>query len=47
MVVQYEAVFYSRGRVPANGAPQGFGEEHYDKTPSNSLLGGGSNKFTW
>ena len=43
MVVQYEAVFYSRGRISANGAPQGFGEEHYDKTPSpNSLLGGGS-----
>ena len=43
MTLQYEAVFYSRGRISANGAPQGFGEEHYDKTPSpNSLLGGGS-----
>lgn len=43
MTVQYEAVFYSRGRVSANGAPQGFGKEHYDNTPSpNSLLGGGS-----
>jgi len=43
MIVEYEAVFYSRGRVSANGSPQGFGEEHYDKTPSpNSLSGGGS-----
>ena len=43
MVVEYEAVFYSRGKVSANGSPQGFGEEHYDKTPSpNSLSGGGS-----
>ena len=43
MTVEYEAVFYSRGRVQANGAPAGFGEEHYDKTPSpNSLSGGGS-----
>ena len=43
MMVEYEAVFYSRGKVSANGSPQGFGEEHYDKTPSpNSLSGGGS-----
>ena len=43
MIVEYEAVFYSRGRVQANGAPAGFGKEHYDKTPSpNSLAGGGS-----
>ena len=43
MTVEYEAVFYSRGRVQANGAPAGFGQEHYDKTPSpNSLSGGGS-----
>lgn len=43
MMVEYEAVFYSRGRVSANGAPQGFAEEHYDKTPSpNSISGGGT-----
>ena len=43
MSVEYEAVFYSRGRVQANGAPAGFGKEHYDRTPSpNSLSGGGS-----
>ena len=43
MVVEYETVFYSRGRVMQNGAPAGFGKEHYDKTPSpNSLSGGGS-----
>ena len=43
MTVEYETVFYSRGRVMANGAPTGFGKEHYDKTPSpNSLSGGGS-----
>ena len=43
MSVEYETVFYSRGRVMQNGAPTGFGKEHYDKTPSpNSLSGGGS-----
>jgi len=43
MTVEYEAVYYSRGRVEANGAPAGFGEEHYDRTPSpNSISGGGS-----
>ena len=43
MTIEYETVFYSRGRVMANGAPTGFGKEHYDKTPSpNSLSGGGS-----
>jgi len=42
MTVEYEAVLYSRGRVQ-NNAPQGFGAEHYDKTPSpNSLAGGGT-----
>ena len=33
MTLQYEAVFYSIGIISANGAPQGFGQEHYDKTP--------------
>ena len=43
MVIEYETVFYSRGRVMQNGAPAGFGKEHYDRTPSpNSLSGGGS-----
>ena len=42
MTLEYEAVLYSRGRVQ-NNAPQGFGAEHYDKTPSpNSLAGGGT-----
>jgi hypothetical protein len=43
MIIEYETVFYSRGRVMQNGAPAGFGKEHYDRTPSpNSLSGGGS-----
>ena len=42
MAVEYEAVFYGRGAV-AEGVPRGFGEEHYDRTPSpNSLAGGGT-----
>ena len=42
MAVEYEAVFYGRGAV-SEGVPRGFGEEHYDRTPSpNSLAGGGT-----
>lgn len=42
MSVEYETVHYSRGPMGENG-PKGFGEIHYDKTPSpNSLAGGGA-----
>jgi len=42
--VAYEAVFYESGavRAGANGDPTGFGQDHYDRTPSPlSLAGGG------
>jgi len=39
MTIEYETVHYSRGSMK-NG-PKGFGEEHYDKTPSPISLGGG------
>ena len=42
--VAYEAVFYESGavRAGANGSPTGFGQDHYDTTPSPiSLAGGG------
>jgi len=45
ITVAYEAVFYESGRVRAgaNGAPAGFGQDHYDTTPSPiSLAGGGA-----
>ena len=43
MTIEYETVFYSRGRVVKGSAPKGFALEHYDKTPSpNSLSGGGT-----
>jgi len=43
MSIDYEAVFYTRGPVSEGSAPRGFGEEHYDTTPSpNSLAGGGT-----
>ena len=43
MTIEYETVFYSRGRVVQGSAPKGFALEHYDKTPSpNSLSGGGT-----
>jgi len=45
MTVEYETVHYSRGPI-GNGSPKGFGEEHYDKTPSpNSLSGGGASSL--
>ncbi len=45
MSVEYETVHYSRGSI-GKGGPKGFGEEHYDKTPSpNSLLGGGASSL--
>jgi len=45
MTLEYETVHYSRG--PVNGStPKGFGQEHYDKTPSpNSLAGGGASSL--
>jgi len=43
MGIEYETVFYSRGKVVQGSAPKGFALEHYDKTPSpNSLRGGGT-----
>ena len=42
--VVYEAVFYNQNSVTtgANGEPVGFGQDHYDTTPSPiSLAGGG------
>lgn len=48
ITLDYEAVWYSRGRVVANGeSPKGFGlSEHYDLTPSpNTLIGGASANF--
>jgi hypothetical protein len=44
ITVAYEAVFYESGavRAGANGSPAGFGQDHYDTTPSPiSLAGGG------
>lgn len=41
--ISYESVQYSRGYVKVGNAPQKFGEEHYDKTPSPlSTVGGGT-----
>lgn len=45
ITVAYEAVFYESGAVTAgaNGDPAGFGQDHYDTTPSPiSLAGGGA-----
>jgi hypothetical protein len=43
MTIEYETVFYSRGPVKRGLAPKGFGDIHYDKTPSPlSLAGGGT-----
>lgn len=45
ITVQYEAVFYEQGPIEAgaNGNPTGFGQDHYDRTPSSlSLAGGGT-----
>jgi hypothetical protein len=42
--IAYEAVFYESGAVEtgSNGDPAGFGQDHYDTTPSPlSLAGGG------
>ena len=45
MTLDYETVHYSRGAI-GKGGPKGFGEEHYDKTPSpNSLMGGGASSL--
>lgn len=41
MTLEYETVHYSRGSM--KNPPKGFGDVHYDKTPSpNSLAGGGA-----
>lgn len=48
LTLDYESVWYSRGKVQANGeSPKGFGlSEHYDLTPSpNTLAGGASGNF--
>jgi len=45
MQISYEAVFYDAGAIEAgaNGEPNGFGQDHYDTTPSPlSLIGGGT-----
>ena len=45
MQIAYEAVFYDSGKVEtgSNGNPVGFGQDHYDQTPSPlSITGGGS-----
>lgn len=45
MQIAYEAVFYDSGQIEAgaNGEPNGFGQDHYDRTPSPlSITGGGS-----
>lgn len=40
MQIAYEGVRYSRGGVE-EGTPKGFGEEHYDKSPSPITIAGG------
>lgn len=43
MQIMYETVFYSTGAIEEGNSPKGFGEEHYDNTPSPiSVAGGGS-----
>lgn len=42
--IAYEAVAYGSGVVTA-GDPEGFGQEHYDQTPS-PLVGGGNSSAT-
>lgn len=45
MQIAYEAVFYDAGKIEAgaNGEPTGFGQDHYDVTPSPlGLTGGGT-----
>ena len=39
MTLEYETVHYSRGSM--KNPPKGFGDVHYDKTPSPNSLGGG------
>lgn len=43
MQVMYESVAYTRGKVVAgpNGVPRGFGNRHYDQTPSPLNIAGG------
>jgi len=43
MEIAYESVFYDSGRIEggANGEPNGFGQDHYDNTPSPITLQGG------
>jgi hypothetical protein len=44
MTLEYETVHYSRGSM--KNPPKGFGDVHYDKTPSpNSLAGGGASSL--
>tara|TARA_B100001248_G_scaffold126849_1_gene95071 strand:+ start:604 stop:1959 length:1356 start_codon:yes stop_codon:yes gene_type:complete len=46
MQLQYETVWYSRGKVVEGVAPKGFASEHYDLTPSPlSLAGGGATRL--
>jgi hypothetical protein len=44
MEIMYEAVFYDAGAVEggAQGEPNGFGQDHYDTTPSPLTLEGGA-----
>jgi hypothetical protein len=45
MTIAYEAVFYDAGKIEtgAQGEPNGFGQDHYDNTPSPlSITGGGT-----
>lgn len=43
MQIKYEAVSYTSGKV-ASGDPEGFGVEHYDKTPSPNKGGKGGSQ---
>jgi hypothetical protein len=45
MTVVYESVFYADGPVKAGSAPVGFGETHYDLTPSPIAAGNATSLF--
>lgn len=45
MTVVYESVFYADGPVDEGSAPVGFGEEHYDVTPSPIKAGNATSLF--
>jgi len=45
MTVAYESVFYADGPIEEGVAPVGFGEEHYDTTPSPIAAGNATSLF--